>query len=471
MIPVNRHSTHLPSPSATADPRPPSPRSGHEPGATTRTAGPDEGTPSADSALALRTVMLLQKLLEKVVGDRIDGDREPPPPPQRSYTPRSDAPLTRLASIASMPTRLRWRTLHFSCPCCGRETVVVRRQAGHRIRCPHCHSAVGAPHPAHRRSAHNLERDIESLLRPQTFSNPIHPVAPRWVRLIEKEPVLILALGALIPFTILLMIEVPQALEKARGGVPTSLVQAAPAAPAAPPRGPADGAADRAVALVRSYLAAPTPLAKAAYIRDPRRVAPLLVAMAARQPELQRAVTDAVVQAAGLSHYADPANPLPVSPVVARFADGTSRTFFVEHAPQGDAIEWESSTAYSEPLRPARVKGRPAGSTTAKWRVEAAPDDYFNRAFADADGLICLKLSRPDRPDETFWAYAPKDSAVGETLRQIWNESPRERVQRLTVTVDADPSASVTRQLRLAAVHHAGWRTPDGPGVLVAGHP
>jgi len=418
-----------------------------------------------DAALALRTVMLLQRLLEKVMGERAVEENDRPAGPRRSYTPRSDIPLTGLATTACMPTRLRRSSLHFSCPCCGRETVVVRRQAGHRIRCPHCDSAVAVPHPSRRRGALNMERDVESMLRPQTFVPAVRPMAPRWVRMIAKEPVLILAMAALVPFTILLMIEVPQALDQS-GRLPTTVAQAAPEAA----RGPADGAADRAVALVQRYLAAPTLLAKAAYVRDPQRVAPLMASLAAREPERMSPVTGVDVKAAGLSHYADPANPVPVTPVVARLADGTSRTFFVEHSAEGDAIEWESSTGYSEPFQRVRAaRGQAAGLAQALWRVEAAPDDYFNRSFADADGLICLKLTRPDRPDEVFWAYAPKDGEVGETLRRIWNEAPREFAQRLTITVEAGPSADVTRQVRLAAIHHPGWRTPDRPGSLVAG--
>lgn len=428
-----------------------------------------EASPVVDSDLALRTVLLLQSLLEKVMGDRVAEEKRRKAAVKRTYTPRSQSPLSRLATLPAMPTRMRRRSLHFSCPCCGRETVIIRRQAGARLRCPHCQSAVAAPHPSRRRSAHSLQRDIESMLHPESFVPAIRPTAPRWGRMIAKEPILILALAALVPFTALLMIEVPGVIEKSKGGVPSTMAQAAPEEPG---NAVVPGAADRAVALVERYLAAPTSEAKAALVRDPQRVAPLMASLASRQPDHFAPVVGAQVKAAGLSHYQDPSNPVPVTPVVARFADGSARTFLVEHAPEGDAIEWESSTGSSEPLAlVAAPRGKKNPAARAVWRVEAAPDDYFNRAFADEDGLICLKLARADRPDETFWAYAPKEGELGETLRRIWNESPRDFAQRLTVTVEANPSTAKTHQVRLAAVNHAGWRTPTERAALVAGNP
>ena len=180
------------------------------------------------------------------------------------------------------------------------------------------------------------------------------------------------------------------------------------------------------------------------------------------------------VKAAGLSHYQDPVNSVPVTPVVASMADGSTRTFFVEHTREGDVIEWESSIGYSEPLNvAARSRRRAVAPSRALWRVEAAPDDYFNRGFTDEENLICLRVTRADAPEETFWAYAPKDSEVGRSLRRIWNESPRAFAQRLTVMVEGDDAAARTHQVRLTEVKHAGWRTPGGnaTGSLVAGNP
>jgi len=285
-----------------------------------------------------------------------------------------------------------------------------------------------------------------------------------------KEPVLILALAALVPFSALMMLQFPRVMDRAKGEVPTTVAAAEVPKPRVP--GPADGSAERAEWLVQQFLAAETIEAKAALVRDSDRVAPLMVALAKREPEEFRSVPVATVKAAGLSHYQDPGNPVPVTPVVASLADGTTRTFFVEHSDDGDVIEWESSTGYSEPLDiAARPRRRAIVPPRALWRVEAAPDDYFNRGFADEDRLICLRLTRADAPDETYWAYAPKDSDVGQSLRRIWNEAPRSFSQRLTVLVEGDPSVSKTHQLRLAEVKHAGWRTPSGGSSLVAGNP
>jgi hypothetical protein len=430
---------------------------------------PSANAPSApvlDADLAIRTITLLQSLLEKVMGERNAEESGKRATVRHTYTPRSIAPLIQLATPPVLPTRLRRRSLVFGCPCCGRETVVIRSQAGARIRCPHCQSAVAAPHPRRRRSAHNLEKDIEAVLHPQAFAEAVRPMAPRLVRMVAKEPVLILALAALVPFTWLLMLEIPSFIERAKGGIPNTVARTTPAVRA---NSLADGASERAVALVERYLAAPTVQAKADWVRDPQRVAPLMAALAKRQPDLFAPVTGAEVKAAGLSHYQDPSNPVPVTPVVAALADGTRRTFFVEHTEQGDVIEWESSLGYSEPLEMAAARrGKVSPPARAVWRVEAAPDDYFNRAFTDEEHLVCLRLSRADRPDETFWAYAPKDSEVGQSLRRIWNEAPRDFVQRLTVTVEGGAATAKTRQVRLTEVHHAGWRTPDQPATMVA---
>jgi hypothetical protein len=423
-----------------------------------------------DADLALRAVALLQNLLERVVGERAAEEARQRSVVRQTYTPRSDAPLSRLAVAPVMPPRLRRRSLHFSCPCCSREMVVIRRQAGARIRCPHCDAAVVAPHPRRRLSAHNCERDIEAVLHPERFGVALKPMPPRWVRWVAREPVLILALAALVPCTALLMLEIPGVIDRAKGGVPSNMMgQSVPEQPA---RGPTDNAAERAVAVVEKYLAAPGVAAKAAWVRDRQRVAPLMASLAADKPELFRTVTGAKLTAGGLTHYKDPKNPVSVTPVLARLEDGTSRAFYVEHSESGDTIEWESSVGYSEALAltPAR-RGKTAAPTRAVWRVEAVPDDYFNRAFNDEDGLICLKLARADQPDETFWAYTPKDSDVAAALRRVWNEAPRDFAQRLTVTVEAESSAAKTRQVRLAKVNHAGWRTPDAAALMVAGNP
>ena len=86
-------------------------------------------------------------------------------------------------------------------------------------------------------------------------------------------------------------------------------------------------------------------------------------------------------------------------------------------------------------------------------------------------GDLADRLARADQPDETFWAYTPKDSDVAAALRRVWNEAPRDFAQRLTVTVEAEASAAKTRQVRLAKVNHAGWRTPDAAALMVAGNP
>ena len=69
------------------------------------------------------------------------------------------------------------------------------------------------------------------------------------------------------------------------------------------------------------YLEAATPDAKAACVRDPQRMAPLLNEMAQRHPEFMRPVTDVEVKASGLAHYSDPRVSTPVTPVLAVFKD------------------------------------------------------------------------------------------------------------------------------------------------------
>lgn len=436
-----------------------------------RSLTPPPAPPAMDADLALRTVMLLQSLVERVMGDRsASQEKRRSARARRSYTPRSEVPLSSLGTPPMLPTLVRRRSLQFSCPCCGRATLIVRRQAGSKIRCPHCLSALVAPNPRRRLSAHSLERDITTVLHPESFAEAERPSMPRWVRVFVKEPVLILALAALVPFSALMMLQFPRVMDRAKGEVPTTVAQADVPKPRVP--GPADGSAERAESLVQQFLAAESVAAKAALVRDSQRVAPLMAALAQRAPEEFKVLPVSTVKAAGLSHYQDPQNPVPVTPVVACLADGTTRTFFVEHTNQGDVIEWESSIGYSEPLEiAARTRRRSTTPARALWRVEAAPDDYFNRGFADEDKLICLRLTRADAPDETYWAYAPKDSEVGQSLRRIWNEAPRSFTQRLTVLVEGDPSITKTHQVRLAEVKHAGWRTPSAGTTLVAGNP
>ena len=236
-----------------------------------------------DADLALRTVMLLQSLVERVMGDRgTPTEKRRAARSRRPYTPRSEVPLSLLGTPPLQPTLVRRRSLQFSCPCCGRATLIVRRQAGSKIRCPHCLSALMAPNPRRRLSAHSLERDITTVLHPESFAEAERPSAPRLVRMFVKEPVLILALAALVPFSALMMLQFPRVMERAKGNVPTTVAKAVPPMPRIP--GPADGSAERAELLVQQFLAAETVEAKAALVRDSRRVAPLMAALAAREP-------------------------------------------------------------------------------------------------------------------------------------------------------------------------------------------
>ena len=66
-------------------------------------------SPMVDSDLALRTVMLLQSLLEKVMGDRVAEEKRRKAAVTRTYTPRSQSPLSQLATLPAMPTRMRRR--------------------------------------------------------------------------------------------------------------------------------------------------------------------------------------------------------------------------------------------------------------------------------------------------------------------------------------------------------------------------
>jgi ribosomal protein S27E len=295
-------------------------------------------TPGLDADLAIRTITLLQSLLEKVMGERNGEERPKRAEPRGTYTPRSNAPLSRLATLPVLPTRLRRRSLQFGCPCCGRETVVIRSQAGARIRCPHCQSAVAAPNPRRRRCRRTICESATS--RPCStrgrFAEALKPMAPRWVRLVAKEPVLILALAALVPFTWLLMLEIPGVIDRAKGGVPSNMVASRDPG-AVRVNGPADGAAERAVALVERYLAAPSVQAKADWVRDPQRVAPLMASLARQASATApgKPVTSAEV-GGGLSHYQDPSNPVCVTPVAgAPWPTAPAAHSIVEHGESG----------------------------------------------------------------------------------------------------------------------------------------
>ena len=473
-----------PAPRTTPPPRaekaPPSRSETIGPGTNAPSAPPqDAGAASIDSQEALRALIFLRDFffqgIERLAREQPSPAHpqasfpapQPPEPPApikaRPFTPRSELPMVNLGRSEIEPARQGFRRLHFSCPCCRRRVVVVKSLAGKLIRCPRCFSALRAADPRHGVEARNMEKDVLAISHPEVFRHVIGRPLPRWLLPVVERPLLILALACMVPVGLALFLGLCSIIANRnslnqQGGV-------AAVRPELPPSQLAN-AREQAVALVKKYLAAPDAVAKAAYVRNPDRVQPLMEQYFADHPLENRPMASCSVRASGLSHYTDSSVAVPVTPVAVESAlGGVAQVFMVEHRADGPVIEWESSVGFNDRES---FSARPEGGKSMVLRVEAVVDDYFNHGYADAAKWVCLRLRLADRPDETVYAYVDRRSDLCGTVGRLWMERPDQSVRRLTVEVSSDGATAKTRQVRLTGLVSPSWRLPDEPVLRIA---
>lgn len=380
------------------------------------------------------------------------------------------------------------RRLYFSCPACRHRAVLPASFAGKECRCPRCYSPIVAPDPGST-AGKDLSRCLAPILRPDSFleCRDAHKRLP-WlgVRLPKLHGVMqacgALVLSALVVYSLNAMARFqrqpappvmaaihaparpqPGALaaavpaRTAAADVPTATVAAAASVTAEAPL--PDDLKVRATSVVQAFLAAEGADAKAPYVRDPVRVLPLMREWyAARSGGAAAVISQINVSGAGF--YGGNAEQYPFSEVQAELKDGTALTMTVEHRPEGDVIEWESSVGYTGLDWDSFTRG---GERT-KVRLLAALDDYPNYRYSAPearDSHVCVALFDPQSREKLGYGYLPKShpSAL-QMQRQLLSTISRgvRTLRPVMLDLKAEPDARETKQVEIVRFIQTGWR-------------
>lgn len=116
-------------------------------------------------------------------------------------------------------------------------------------------------------------------------------------------------------------------------------------------------------------------------------------------------------------------------------------------------VDWPSAAAIGDvPMADFRARRE---TTPRFFRLLAHRDDFFNRAFADENEWVCLRLSDP-AGTHTLFAYARRQSPVGEKILQAAiSRKPAQSPVMLRLRFPAD--APTDNQVEITEFLGMGW--------------
>ncbi len=418
------------------------------------------GEPSSQDWLIAQFQGFLQQLQEKLAAvpvrpEPLEDAAEAPRPRIRPVrTPRSDVPIQSVKPAELLRPEFSKRRLYFSCPCCHFPAVLPSWLAGKKARCPRCYSALRAPHPRKGLNTRVLENDVESILHPERFAQyyRAHRLIP-WlgVPMPKFHPAFH---GAGIAVLVLLLaFWIPSLIERATMRMQGSI---AVMPDAATRQGP--GFKQRARDLVEQFLAAENVQSKSVFVRDATRVMPLMSDWY-RRHDGGSPVTARTIEVSGTGFYSGE-NTHPVSEVRVDLPGGRTAHYTVEHLPEGDCIEWESSVGYSAHFPTILERG--PGASPQPVRVMAALDDYYNFSFTDASTHICVRLHDPVTMELLGFGYVPARADFARALVEALAGSDADNLRPLMLEVKAAPNARQSRQVNITRLIQSGWRSGSG---------
>jgi hypothetical protein len=431
-----------------------------DPGASSRRDASEAQARSGQEWLIAQFQELLQQMQERLASGAA-GPAAVVESPRRNNartrirpvrTPRSDAPLAEAKPAELLRSEFSKRRLYFSCPCCRFPAVLPKWLAGKKARCPRCYSALRAPHPGKGLKTRVLENDVESVLHPERFAEyyRAHQLIP-WlgVPLPRFHPAFhatgMAVLLALLAFCI------PSLIESAHRPAPAAAI-----ATQNPDKLRAPGYKERARNLIEQFLAAENVAAKSVFVRDPARVAPLMSDWYRRRsggsPVRARAI-----EVSGTGYYSGDATSHPVSDVHVELPGGETAAFTVEHLPEGDCIEWETSVGYSTNFPTILERG--PGASPQPIRAMAALDDYYNFSYTDPDSHLCVRLHDPATMELLGFGYVPVTDEIAPALVDALAGSDRGDLRPLMLEVQAAENARQSRQVAITRMIQSGWRT------------
>ena len=171
--------------------------------------------------------------------------------------------------------------------------------------------------------------------------------------------------------------------------------------------------------VVRQFLSADGWEAKAAFVRRPEEVKPLMQKWYTTHPS-----KSVVGEATSNFRKALVGNTYLVFLEMRLGKELTSRFFAVEHIPNAQPhdtgtylVDWETSVGYQPiELYDYRAKQPPEPVT---FRVLLKPDAYFNYAFEDRAKWLCYRLVYPGDEDFEIFGYVPRGSDLAADLEKL----------------------------------------------------
>lgn len=375
--------------------------------------------------------------------------------------PRKLGPIPRTLEMHGFKPEITRGRLYFSCPACRYPTAVYPKVAGKEIRCPRCYSAIRAPDPKRGRKARNLENDIQSLLHPERFQVVVPPSGRRLlpgIPLPAETPTMRVAGFALLLvalFSILNLSVRNIALQPPPAPASQKLMFAASNMRATG----GDTLRERAAEVVVRFFQASDCADKARYVCGGDQLIDTIRAFHEDHPEynISRPLS---LTTSGVGYYGNAEARHPVTEVAVQLQNYEYGVFTVEHLPEGDLIEWESSVGYNPvPLRAAGVATAERAGDEMQLRVLASLDDYYNFDFGDRSAFLCVRLQDP-RDQAVAYGYIRKTNPDAKEIDFLLAEASPKAPQRLIVEMRQGPRTAETRQFEITRLVEPGWRLP-----------
>lgn len=173
---------------------------------------------------------------------------------------------------------------------------------------------------------------------------------------------------------------------RSRAAEAADTAAAAEAADAPASLGQVERDRDRAKALVRAYLGAPTVAARSDYVRRPEQVAPLMHQYYANR----RPAPLEVLEFGPVEPHTIEGRPFWIAVAKTPTKPEQGEILLLEKMDSGFKVDWETHVGYN-PMSPEQyVEQRPAGKLD--FRVYVSRDDYYNGGFEDSDKYLAAKL-------------------------------------------------------------------------------